>query len=968
MMKSWYIILLLLLQLATSASAEPWKFIATGDSRGGGSGPDEVNTNVLREIAIAITNEGAELVIFSGDLIQGYPATESALQLWTNTMAPVYETGIEVYPVRGNHDVGTGWVEVFGPDIPNNGPAGEMDMTFWVTNRNAIFVGLDQYVNRSRVNQDWLDGVLASNTALHVFPCGHEPAFKVNHTDCLDDYPSQRDAFWHSLEQAGSKAYFCGHDHFLDIMRLDDGDGNITNDLYQYIVGTAGAPPYTPGPYNGSNGEWTPVKVHDESDYGYVLGEVDGPQVTLTWKRRYPHGTFVVENVLTYNVLDQLKARDPVPIHGSTNTLVDTTLSWTPPTPADTHRIYLGTNQSAIASATTNAPQYQGTATNALFTPPADLEYDTTHYWRIDEVLASGDVATGVVWQFTTITNAPVIRNDAAVDITHDSATLTGTLLSSGNTTAHITVFWGTNDGGQVEAAWGHTNDLGFFSSGAFETSLTNLIPETSYLYRCYATNAYGTAWATQSIRFVTQPNMDKWPYKRQVQCNGYDKSENLINFPLLVILSASNGVDYSQFTSPTGADLRFTESSDLTVLNHEIEQWNTNGNSFVWVQIPEFSSDTALWAYWGNPAATNPPSHATKDATWSADFSGVWHLNETNGWHADATAYSNNGQPLNGINQDAIGVIDGANAFDGADDSVSIHDSSSLKIDNAITISAWIRSDAWTGEHVIVRKDDDYRLYDRDLGDGGPYAMTLKLKGLSTEEVCYGIENYTTGQWYYIAGTYDSSLTGNNLSLYTDGERVAGTNSSGQIDMTTDHVIIGAKLGTSYFFDGLIDEVRISRTCRSSNWIWACWMNQKPGSDLTSLGPVIEVDSDNDGLADAWELRYFKDLSTSSGSNEDDWDGDSSPDIDEYAAGTNPTNPASCLAISEIRQDTGTAHVIEWQSVSGRLYMVEQATNLLSSWSTIVSNLPATEPQNVHTVAPVEAESEFYRINLQTP
>lgn len=50
----------------------------------------------------------------------------------------------------------------------------------------------------------------------------------------------------------------------------------------------------------------------------------------------------------------------------------------------------------------------------------------------------------------------------------------------------------------------------------------------------------------------------------------------------------------------------------------------------------------------------------------------------------------------------------------------------------------------------------------------------------------------------------------------------------------------------------------------------------------------VIGGDSDNDRLLDAWELRYFPDLSTSSGG--DDPDGDTLSNEQEFIADTNPT------------------------------------------------------------------------------
>ena len=47
------------------------------------------------------------------------------------------------------------------------------------------------------------------------------------------------------------------------------------------------------GNYDGDNGPWTPQLVHHEEDYyGYILVEVDGPDVILTWKHRTAPGVY----------------------------------------------------------------------------------------------------------------------------------------------------------------------------------------------------------------------------------------------------------------------------------------------------------------------------------------------------------------------------------------------------------------------------------------------------------------------------------------------------------------------------------------------------------------------------------------------------------------------------------------------------------------------------------------------------
>jgi len=84
---------------------------------------------------------------------------------------------------------------------------------------------------------------------------------------------------------------------------------------------------------------------------------------------------------------------------------------------------------------------------------------------------------------------------------------------------------------------------------------------------------------------------------------SGYDRATTLTNFPALIKLGPQlSGFSYDQLASDTGADLRFTDSDGATVLPYEIEKWDTNGISTVWVRVPELTSGgDSIWMHWGN-------------------------------------------------------------------------------------------------------------------------------------------------------------------------------------------------------------------------------------------------------------------------------------------------------------------------------------------------------------------------------
>jgi len=196
--------------------------------------------------------DSIDLILLCGDIVQGGKQTTSAeleieLKMWQSIFEPLYAKGIGVYPVRGNHeddanDDITAWNNVFADSrtLPQNGPSDETNLTYSFKHKNALFIGLDTYVNIHRINQTWLDQELALNEQPHIFTFGHEAAFKVFHSDCLDDFPTERNTFWKSLADAGVKTYFCGHDHFFDATEIDDGDSNAENNIYQCLVGGGG--------------------------------------------------------------------------------------------------------------------------------------------------------------------------------------------------------------------------------------------------------------------------------------------------------------------------------------------------------------------------------------------------------------------------------------------------------------------------------------------------------------------------------------------------------------------------------------------------------------------------------------------------------------------------------------------------------------------------------------------------------
>jgi hypothetical protein len=157
---------------------------------------------------------------------------------------------------------------------------------------------------------------LAANTKPHIFAFGHFTCYKMI-WDSLGDHPVERDLFWDSLENNCGRTYFCGHEHFYDRASADD-DGDPNNDLYQYVIGSAGAPEhYWDGTWIGDNSEMTLTSIYHTVLFGYVIVEIDGLDVTLTWMERQNNdpdvpGVYQPADVFSYTVCGD--AAHPYPL------------------------------------------------------------------------------------------------------------------------------------------------------------------------------------------------------------------------------------------------------------------------------------------------------------------------------------------------------------------------------------------------------------------------------------------------------------------------------------------------------------------------------------------------------------------------------------------------------------------------------------------------------------------------------
>ena len=113
-----------------------------------------------------------------------------------------------------------------------------------------------------------------------------------------------------------------------------------------------------------------------------------------------------------------VKASSPTPRSGSVDVKQTIILSWGAGQDADSHEVYFGTDEDAVRSATQASPEYKGTkALGSESYTPGKLDWNTTYYWRVDEINPTNADSpwVGNVWSFTTA-NFLIIDNFESYD------------------------------------------------------------------------------------------------------------------------------------------------------------------------------------------------------------------------------------------------------------------------------------------------------------------------------------------------------------------------------------------------------------------------------------------------------------------------------------------------------------------------------------------------------------------------
>ncbi len=298
--------------------------------------------------------------------------------------------------------------------------------------------------------------------------------------------------------------------------------------------------------------------------------------------------------------------------------------------------------------------------------------------------------------------------------------------------------------------------------------------------------------------------------------------SASVENFPLLVRLHR-DFFDFSQ-AKADGDDLRFASAKGAP-LAYQIEEWDAvKGVASVWVLVPQIQGNARqeIKLYWGK-ADAKPESDGKAVFNESNGYLSVWHMSGAAKDEVGTLTSTDTGTSA------TPGIVGAARRFPGGKgvfggDKIPSYPAGA----SAHTTEAWFRAEKPNA--TIIGWGNE----------GGGRGSKIRMQLRSPPHVhidsdfsdVRGAVRVPLGEWVHVAHTYDRE----DGKVYINGKLDASARPLLNIKSPA-RLWIGGWYG-NYDFVGDIDEVRVSKVARSSDWVRLQYENQKPLQTL--VGPLV--------------------------------------------------------------------------------------------------------------------------------
>ena len=314
--------------------------------------------------------------------------------------------------------------------------------------------------------------------------------------------------------------------------------------------------------------------------------------------------------------------------------------------------------------------------------------------------------------------------------------------------------------------------------------------------------------------------------YSIDFKVTGYTGTEVLNDFPVLVRLSTDiPHFSYDKCHS-NGEDVTFC-LPDGTPLAREIDTWNPEGESLIWVRLPELQQGTEFKCEFYDPSITAQPPCQTDGSVWRpSGYIAVWHMNEPNA--RDSTGLGNDGSA--GANVNAEGFIGTAQAFDGTANRMNCGTTLDSAFTAGFSIETWARPEEFPDYQGFCGIADcfSYRL-------NGNIEICLTTPNIRDHRLTLNpVDAFQANTWYHLVCDFMPDTTGGCVG-YVNGVEKKRVDAS-KISPPAEGVKL--ELGGNFWnqnFKGRMDEFRTAKAVRSADWNKAVYDTASSAEFLTA-------------------------------------------------------------------------------------------------------------------------------------
>jgi autotransporter-associated beta strand protein len=166
--------------------------------------------------------------------------------------------------------------------------------------------------------------------------------------------------------------------------------------------------------------------------------------------------------------------------------------------------LYYGTSDGGTNPAAWTASVSLGLRSGSFAATVSNLTANTTYYFATFATNSVGAAWATPSLSFLTPSFIPAsVTNLPASNVQANSAVLNGQVVSAGNQTPMVSIYYGPTNGGTNPAAWANQIFLGA-QTGVFSSQVAALNANTTYYFTTSVSNSAGVSWGGPSQTFTT--------------------------------------------------------------------------------------------------------------------------------------------------------------------------------------------------------------------------------------------------------------------------------------------------------------------------------------------------------------------------------------------------------------------------------------------------------------------------------